>query len=401
MNILVINNPKVLGGMSKSLILLIQELKKKENIDFYFFVSKGQFEEWLKKNNFNYVSTEWISQFDNTRYGYYRGKRWLILIREIYHLPVTIFKLLKLLKNNRFDLVIINDAPLAIYSILIKKLTKSKVLLYVRSVQNDKKSLRTKMFEKILMKFVDSIIAIDFTVKKSLPKSVYFKTNVIHNGFYRPNKKLSNTSKDYFGVGFLGVIYDAKGYFELLEAIKILVYDKKIKDIKLFIAGHLPQNINNKVLKFIFEKLGFFKDYYKITKEFIDRYNLNENVQFLGYVENLEEFFKNIDLLVFPSKLNAVGRPVFEAGFYNIPSIVAVDNPSEDTFINMQTGISIKYPDPLQLSEKIELLYKDPILLKKLGEGARKLAEKNFGVEKNSNLLLDIIKQLIYSGVKQ
>lgn len=395
MKILIIHNPKVIGGSSKSLMLLINELKKHSDIEFYFFISKGQFEEWVKKEGYNYESITWISHFDNTRYGYYRGKRWFILFREIFFLPFSIFKLIKILLFNKFDMVIINEMPLCLYALILKKFFNLKIIQYVRSVQSTSQTLRTRFFEIVLSKYIDCIISIDNSVKNSLPLSVQEKVKVIHNGYYKPyfSTQKKDGNKDFFDIGFIGSISDLKGFYELLEALKILVNDRGYKKIRLNIAGQPIRIVKNKIFKFLLEVFGFYKDP-KLINEYIVSNALEKNVIFWGFIQNLDEFYNNIDLLIFPSKLNAVGRPVFEAGFYEIPSIVAIEDPSEDTFIHMKTGISIKKPDPIAIADAVEVLYNNKELLVKLGQGAKELAERNFDIEKNAVKILEIMYSL-------
>ena len=56
----------------------------------YLITQKGNVEKYLKKEKIKIKSTIGLSKFDNTRYGYYRGLRWLILLREIWYIYYTI-----------------------------------------------------------------------------------------------------------------------------------------------------------------------------------------------------------------------------------------------------------------------------------------------------------------------
>jgi glycosyltransferase involved in cell wall biosynthesis len=49
----------------------------------------------------------------------------------------------------------------------------------------------------------------------------------------------------------------------------------------------------------------------------IDQQIINsKNIINLGHITNLNRFYQRIDILCFPSYLNALGRQVFEAGLF-------------------------------------------------------------------------------------
>src|SRR5690606_37681299 len=101
-----------------------------------------------------------------------------------------------------------------------------------------------------------------------------------------------------------------------------------------------------------------------------------------------------LDVLCFPSYLNAAGRPVFEAAFFGVPSIVAVRDAPPDTILNGSTGVCIDTPDPIALADAIEFLYRHPEERLKMGENALNLAHNNFDIVRNANHLLMIYRRL-------
>ncbi len=98
--------------------------------------------------------------------------------------------------------------------------------------------------------------------------------------------------------------------------------------------------------------------------------------------------------MIFPTYFDAIGRPVIEAAYFGIPSIVAVSNPLPDTFIPYKTGFNISKPDVQELAKAIERFYLDRNLISVMGEEAKKLAQQNFDIESNANKLLKIYQKL-------
>lgn len=407
MKVLYISQPKQLGGMSKSLLLMAEEIKTKhKEFNPVFFVSKGKFQNLLIKKGFNTYSTKWISIFDNTRYGHYRGIRWLILLREIVHLPLTLFKLYSIIKNEKLDIIHLNDAPLFIYAFFIKKNCKAKIVLHIRSVQNITENLRKKVFAHICNKYVDKIICIDKRVKESINYINTDKVDVIYNGLKKPeNINTLNFSKkrENFVVGFVGILYKAKGIYELLEAIKYLVIEKGYKDLKLYIAGKNTRDIKNKLIKYLLKFAGFYDDAVSDIDTFINNYHLDDNIKYLGFLneEELAKFYQEIDVLCFPSRLDAIGRPVFEAGFYGKPSIAAVSGDYNEIIINNVSGIIIEKPEIYKIAESIEHLYQNRDLTFKMGKEAQNIAMEYFDIEKNAQQIFRIYQSLINENLYQ
>lgn len=98
-------------------------------------------------------------------------------------------------------------------------------------------------------------------------------------------------------------------------------------------------------------------------------------------------------MLCFPSHLNAAGRPVFEAAFFKVPSIVAMQNPRADTMIDGETGICIAPKDAQALARAIEYFYARPEEVRRMGEAAYRLALRDFDTKKNACRMLAIYQQ--------
>ena len=104
-----------------------------------------------------------------------------------------------------------------------------------------------------------------------------------------------------------------------------------------------------------------------------------------------------MDVLCFPSHLDAPGRPVFEAAFFSVPSIVAVRKPRADTLVNGVTGIAVTPRDAVALADAIERLARNPSEARRLGGAARAMAERTFDVRSNAAQLLEVYRRVCVS----
>lgn len=339
------------------------------------------------------ISVGGLSQFDNTRYGHYRGLRWLILLRELFLLPGSLRLALRLPKKH-FDIIHVNEITLLPLAILIKKILKIPMVVHVRSLQcHPGKNFRTKVVNYLLDKYADAIISIDQTVAATLAPTLMI--DVVHNTLaynpYSQNAKIRDLSEP-LRVGFLGVLIPLKGIYELLEAIKIL-RDRGVF-VKCLVAGENARELRG-FKAFILGKLGFSRDVRGEINRFIEKNNLQSYVSMLGFVKNIDEIYKKLDVLCFPSHLNAAGRPVFEAAFHEVPSIVAVQFPLSDAVVHEVTGLAIPEAKPELIANAIQRLSENESFRLDLGKNARRWAIENFSVENSANATIEIYKRVL------
>jgi glycosyltransferase involved in cell wall biosynthesis len=383
----------VLGGSSRSLLELISNLPNE--IDVSVLCPKGKYSELLKKRGINVHSIIGMPQFNNTMISHYKGIRWLILLREIFYLPFLFLKLLQLRKE-KYDIVHINEITQVYILILSKILLRTKTIMHVRVMMCTKKNFRYNFLLNIFKKYSDQIIAIDESVNSTLDKSLNVK--VVHNGMSLKNINITKHKRKVFTVGIVANFQRYKGILEFLDAANICINKKKI-DVNFFVFG--AEYVNTQSLKEkIFQGFGFHENIEAIIKKKINKYSFGDRLKLKGYKHHSDDIYNNIDLLTFPSHLNAVGRPVFEAGFYGIPSIVAVEDEFDDTIINNVTGICIKEKDSLSLANAIEKLYLDANLLISMGLESYKLAKTLYNSRINSLEIYEIYKNLLRKSKK-
>lgn len=344
----------------------------------------------------NTIQVVGLSQFDNTRFGYYRNLRWLILLRELYYFPFSLFALWRLKKLGiSFDLIHVNEITLLPVGIMAKLIFKLPVIFHIRSLQrNEEASFRGKWVFKLLDKYAEAVICIDQTVKNSIP--VWIESKVIHNGINIGNMPVIIQDKilpHKITIGMAGVFLRSKGVYEFVEAAKILLVDRK-HDLQFIMAGENAREVKG-IVGWLYKRLGFSEDVFSDIKKYINDNGIEGSVKLTGLVKDIRKIYQNLDILCFPSYLNACGRPVFEAAFYGVPSVVAIKDPFEDAIINEVTGLTIEKPNPQLLANAIEKLVMNPTLRCELGKQGKYWAEKFYSAETNVKLALQIYNSVI------
>lgn len=127
-------------------------------------------------------------------------------------------------------------------------------------------------------------------------------------------------------------------------------------------------------------------------KSLIKKYKLENNVHCIGHVDNVEDFVCLSDVVVLPSDFETFGLALAEgmamgkAGVaYNIGGIPEIIKDKENGFL-------VEYKDIDDLYNKLNLLYKDRLLCKLLGEKAYNDIKDKLSVEKMMDKIEKVYK---------
>ena len=136
-------------------------------------------------------------------------------------------------------------------------------------------------------------------------------------------------------IGFIGKEWKRKGLLKVIEIWRLL--RKEIPKIRLCLAG-FPEN----------EDLEFKGDE-------------QEKIDILGYIENKESFFEQIDLLLHPAKQEAYGMVIAEALSVGIP-VICSSECGASFHVPQDNCLSLPFDRPTELWAKyvFEILGKSP-----------------------------------------
>ena len=264
----------------------------------------------------------------------------------------SLLELRKLIKKEKIDVIHCHLAKSMFFGYILKILFFKKIKLifheHGRIFENQK---LYNYFNEKVQNNVDLFIAVSEATKIELIKNSKVdehKIKVLYNfvDLNKINPNIKNyditikakevgIDKDYFVIGFAGRLNRIKGCDILIKSIPYI----KIQNIKIMIAG---DGIERKQLD-------------KLSKDL----NLKDKIIFLGYVNNIEEFYNIIDYLVIPSRSESFGLSAIEAQASGTPVIASSIKGLNEIVLDKKTGLLFQPENEKDLAEKIELIHND------------------------------------------
>lgn len=400
LRVLYIHMVGAFGGASRSLYEVVRALPPGA-VEATFLTQGGTVREFFARLG-RVLEARGLTKIDNTHYSYYRGLRWLVLLRELAYLPATLFALRRARSAcGELDIVHLNEFTGLLVLWLARRWLKPRAcVVHVRSVARvDPRSWRTRWVNRMLRHEADAVVAIDENVRASLPRDL--PVHVIHNAFSptsadgvddRIAPRLAGLRPESFKVGFVGNLLAVKGIHELIEAARITT--QRGCDIEFIIIGDDAQSSRG-LQAAVLGMLGLRQNMRAEVEAALDRHQLRDRVHMLGFTTDLAAVYRRMDVLCFPSHYDAPGRPIFEAAFFGVPSIVAVREPKSDTLLDGVSGIAIEPRSSEQLAGAILRLAADRQLAQRMGVAAREMTERNFDVQRNAAELLKVYRRVL------
>ena len=151
----------------------------------------------------------------------------------------------------------------------------------------------------------------------------------------------------------------------------------------------------NSAQKFILKIAGSGEEMANLQSKIKDL-NLEDSVEFLGWIADPKDFFSQIDIFILPSKIETFGLVLLEAMKYGKPIISTnCDGPREilrenidALLIDLKSNESI----PNQIAKNVEKLISDEKLANNLVENSYKRLKSRFTFEVLESLLGEIFK---------
>jgi glycosyltransferase involved in cell wall biosynthesis len=296
---------------------------------------------------------------------------------------LNIFKVLKIactLRKHKTDAIILNLSSDVKAAGIAAKLAGVSKIVYRRGLAVP---VRNHLLNRFLFKHViTEVIANSEEIKRTIlyhnPQLIAEKKiHVVYNGIaadeYRPEPIASarNNSDSAIVLGNAGRFVEQKGQKYLIETAALL--KKKGIKFKLLIAGTGP--LENRV------------------KQYAKELNVADCIDFLGFVENMDDFMGRIDVFLLTSVHEGSAHTVLEAMAYRKPVVAFNISSNPEMIVDNHNGFLVDFPNVTEFAQRLLALISDPLLRKRFGAAGHQTILKKFDATKNLDRVISIIDQ--------
>lgn len=379
MNVLYITHYARMYGANKSLMALMQDMKKRYNIHPILLVlDLSEEEDYL---NLKYECE--LQGIDVIKVKYYTWQtsqddyKFKDILKKILNF-FLIRKILKELNEYSIDLVHTNSSVTHIGQIIADYFLIPHVW-HIREFGKEDYKLRyiynreyvNKTYQK-----ADCNIAISNSIKSNIttisPKA---KIHLIYNGL--KSFKLDKVKEIHKTIEFccVGVLSESKNQLEILKALKYLI-DSDVKNLRINFIGDGDVQ------------------YKQLLEMYAKENNLCNYIKFWGYQEQIEEILKQMSIGIVPSIKEAFGRVTIEFMLAEMPVIGSNTGGTKEILENSRSGMLYSLNNPIQLAECMRKFINNPELIDSIGKIAREEAMAKYTLEANTDAIFQIYASL-------
>lgn len=231
----------------------------------------------------------------------------------------------------------------------------SKYTNTIITINNEDYNLATKKFHSKRIKYIPGI-GVDF--------DKFFQVS----GEINYIKGLINIQKNNLNIFSVGEINKNKNHIVMIKALRAL----KNSNVHYFIVG---EGKNKPLLKKI-----------------VNNYNLNNNVHFLGFRQDIPALLMNADLFAFPSRREGLGLAAIEALLSDVPLLSSNIHGINDYSIDNVTAFKCNPNDYKCYARKINFFIFDKTIINNLKLWKKKNIQK-FSIDNVINLMNNIYQK--------
>lgn len=284
--------------------------------------------------------------------------------------PFCLFALMRLFRNEKPDVVILNFSADIKAAGMAAKITGIKNIVYRRGSAIP---IRNTFINRFLYKtFVTHIIANSEETRRTILQNnpelfPSEKITIIYNGINlaqidsMPDTKIFPREDAEILIGNVGRLVLQKGQKYLIEMARLLK-NRNIR-FKILIGGEGPLEAS--------------------LKQKAAEAGVDDRIVFMGFIKNIKAFMTTIDIFVLPSIWEGFGYVLVEAMACRKP-VVAFNISSNPEIIDDNiTGYLVDPMDIAAFTEKVEYLSRYPDRRHSLGSAGRKRVEEWFEIGRN------------------
>ncbi len=395
--VLYVHHRSELGGAPASLSYLMRELDSEE-FEPHIYCPPGPAAELFRQSGAR-VHTGPVAGFTHIWASTYRGRRWLLFLRELGLLPQHVVRFRRTLRRHQFALVHFNDSPL-IPAAWVARRERLPVVWHLRSALPDGgRDRRSELVRTAIRRLATASIAINHDVAGVFDVGSAVVPNSVDLERFRPGegtkaKGALGLPHDLPVVSFFGFVYPSKGFREFIEAAALL-RDRGIDARYLIVGGAVRgEEFFRTMVGRSLQLADLTRDYESEAKRLVAELDLTERVRFIPFTQDTANLYQASDVVVAPSQGPELGRPVIEAAASGVPVVASGSRSGGGVVVPGESGILVEGYGPKTLADAVAELVRDEGRRSALGRAARKHAEENFDPARNARRIEAIYRRI-------
>lgn len=281
------------------------------------------------------------------------------------------------IKENQIDIVYTNTSVI-FPGAIAAKIERIKSVWHIREIISNK--YERFAISKIVNIFSDIIV----TNSKATAAAIIKKPNklrIVYNAIESKQQKIECNYKDNkktLVVGMAGRINRWKGQKLFIDmAEKVLT---QYENVKFLIAGSAYNG----------------EEYlYSDLEEYINKNNLSQNIELLGLVNDMDDFYSKLDIFILPSiQPEPFGLVVIEAMDKALPVVATNHGGPTEIIENGVDGYLVNYTDSIEMSKVVLDLLNDEKQREKIGSKAKLKRDTIFTISNYVNQISNILESL-------
>jgi glycosyltransferase involved in cell wall biosynthesis len=395
--VLFVHHRSELGGAPTSLSYLIRNLGPE--FEPHIYCPPGPAAELFRSAGAT-VHTGPVASFTHIWASVYRGRRWLLFIRDLGLLPIHISRFRRTLRSHSFDLVHLNDSPLVAAAWLSRREGLPVVWHLRSSLPDGGRDGRSTFVRAAIRRFATTSIAITRDVADVFDVGATVLPNSVDLERFRPGD--ARAAREQLGlppddavVSYFGFIYPSKGFREFIHAAAQL-RDLGLSASYLVVGGAVRgEEFFRTLVGRTLQLADLTRDYESEAKRIVSELGLEDAVRFVPFTQDTTVLYQASDIVVAPSRGPELGRPVIEAAASGVPVIATGSQTGGGVVRPEETALLVQDDTVDALAEAIRGLLADPERRTRLGRAARTHAEEMFDPAVNARKVEEIYRSVI------
>jgi glycosyltransferase involved in cell wall biosynthesis len=374
--LLFLNHVSQISGAEVGLLDLVRSLDRKRFPVVVVVPAAGPLTDALEKNGAKVVHLR-LRRFVKTLNPF----RW---ISYLISLSTVVPRLVRLIREERIDIVHSNSTTAQIYGVLAARRAAVPSIWHCRDLVN------LGLLGRWLYRSSTRIIAISHAVAEHLNQNGHNdKLVTIHNGVDLPLLQptgVRDTLRKELGIGpdallvaMAGQMVPWKNHALFLRAASLIA--EELPTARFLIIGD--------------DLFGGQSGYRDRLKGLARELELTESVRFLGYRTDFARLLEGIDVLVHPADREPFGRVIAEAMAMAKPVVAINAGGPTEIIHDGQDGLLIPPNNPVELAKAVIRLKEEPALASRLAQEARKRIETDFNLEKHRSSIQTLYEATI------